>query len=203
MPDTITITDNRTGRTIEVPIEDGAIRANALRQLKVDDADFGLMSYDPAFLNTASVKSAITFIDGDAGILRYRGYPIEQLAPRARTSRPPTFCSSASSHSADQLMRLEHEVTYHTFLHENLKRLMDGFRYDAHPMGDVRQRRRGALARSIRKRRSVDDPDVRLLQAIRLIAKVPTIAAWSYRHSGACRTSIPTTTSASRRTSSR
>ena len=135
MPDTITITDNRTGRTIEVPIEDGAIRANALRQLKVDDADFGLMSYDPAFLNTASVTSAVTFIDGDAGILRYRGYPIEQMAGESTYLETAYLLLFGDLPTEDQLMRFEHEVTYHTFLHENLKPIMEGFRYDAHPMG--------------------------------------------------------------------
>ena len=182
MPDTLTITDNRTGQTIEVPIEDGAVRANALRQLKVDDDDFGLMSYDPAFLNTASVTSAVTFIDGDAGILRYRGYPIEQLAVESTYLETAYLLLFGELPSEDALRGFTHDVTYHTFLHESLKRLMEGFRYDAHPMG-MFVSVAAALGTMYPEAAKVDDPDVRLAQVIRLIAKVPTIAAWSYRHS--------------------
>src|SRR3954451_24365523 len=175
MPDTLTITDNRTGATREVPIEDGAIRATALREL-------GLVSYDPAFLNTASVRSAITFIDGDAGILRYRGYPIEQLAAESTYLETAYLLLFGELPRADELASFDHEVTTHTFLHENLKRLMEGFRYDAHPMG-MFVSVVAALGTLYPEASDVDDPDCRLAQAIRLIAKVPTIAAWSYRHS--------------------
>jgi citrate synthase len=181
MPDTVTLTDNRTGLTYEVPIEDGAVRANALRQVKVDETDFGLMSYDPAFLNTASVRSAITFIDGDVGILRYRGYPIEQLAVESTYLETAFLLLFGELPTKDELSRFEHEVTYHTFVHENVKTLMTGFRYDAHPMG-MFVSVVAALGTLYPEASKVDDPDVRLAQVIRLIAKVPTIAAWSYRH---------------------
>ncbi len=181
MPDTLTLTDNRTGLTYEVPIEDGAVRANALRQIKIDEADFGLMSYDPAFLNTASVRSAITFIDGDVGILRYRGYPIEQLAVESTYLETAFLLLFGELPTKDELSRFEHEVTYHTFVHENVKTLMTGFRYDAHPMG-MFVSVVAALGTLYPEASKVDDPDVRLAQVIRLIAKVPTIAAWSYRH---------------------
>src|SRR5919109_5086835 len=175
MDDSLTITDNRTGLAVDVPIEDGTIRATALKQ-------FGLTSYDPAFLNTASVRSAITFIDGDAGILRYRGYPIEQLAVASTYLETAYLLLFAELPTSDELMRFEHEVTYHTFLHENMKRLMEGFRYDAHPMG-MFVSVVAALGTLYPEASRVDDPEVRLAQTIRLIAKVPTIAAWSYRHS--------------------
>ena len=181
MPDTLTLTDNRTGRTYEVPIEDGAVRANALRQVKIDEADFGLMSYDPAFLNTASARSAITFIDGDAGILRYRGYPIEQLAVESTYLETAFLLLFGELPTKDELSRFEHELTYHTFVHENVKTLMTGFRYDAYPMG-MFVSVVAALGTLYPEASKVDDPDVRLAQVIRLIAKVPTISAWSYRH---------------------
>jgi len=181
MPDTLTLTDNRTGLTYEVPIEDGAVRANALRQIKVDEADFGLMSYDPAFLNTASCRSAITFIDGDAGILRYRGYPIDQLAVESTYLETAFLLLFGELPTKDEMARFEHEITYHTFVHENVKTLMTGFRYDAHPMG-MFVSVVAALGTLYPEASKVDDPDVRLAQVIRLIAKVPTIAAWSYRH---------------------
>jgi citrate synthase len=182
MPETLTITDNRTGSTIEVPIEDGAIRATALRQLKVSDDDFGLLSYDPAFLNTASVRSAITFIDGDRGILRYRGYPIEQFAERSSYLETAYLLLFGELPTEAELAEFAHEVTFHTFLHENMKRLMEGFRYDAHPMG-MFVSSVAALSTFYPEAADVDDRDVRLQQVIRLVAKVPTIAAWSYRHS--------------------
>jgi len=182
MPDTVTITDNRTGQTVEVPIEEGAIRASALRQLKVDDEDFGLLSYDPAFMNTASVRSAVTFIDGDKGILRYRGYPIEQLALESTYLETAYLTLFGELPTADEFSDFQHEVTYHTFLHENVKTLMQGFRYDAHPMG-MFVSVVAALGTMYPEAAKVDDPAVRLEQVIRLVAKVPTIAAWSYRHS--------------------
>ena len=182
MPDTLTITDNRTGSVYEVPVEDGAIRATALRHIKLDEADFGLMSYDPAFLNTASCRSAVTFIDGDRGILRYRGYPIGQLAVESTYLETAYLLLFGDLPTEDARFRFEHDVTYHTFLHENVKTLMQGFRYDAHPMG-MFVSAVAALGTLYPEASKVDDPDVRLQQVIRLIAKVPTIAAWSYRHS--------------------
>jgi citrate synthase len=179
---TLSITDNRTGATYEIPVEEGAIRASALRQIKVDEDDFGLMSYDPAFLNTASVRSAVTFIDGDKGILRYRGYPIEQLARQSSYLETAYLVLFGELPSEDDLRRFEHDVTYHTFLHENIKELMQGFRYDAHPMG-MFVSVVAALGTLYPDAAKVDEPDARLLQVIRLIAKAPTVAAWSYRHS--------------------
>jgi citrate synthase len=182
MPETVTITDDRTGRTETVPIEDGAVRATALRALKAGEDDFGLMSYDPAYLNTASVRSAITYIDGDRGILRYRGYPIEQLAERSTYLETAYLLVFGELPSKAELANWEHEVTHHTFVHENVKRLMEGFRYDAHPMGQFIATI-AALSTFYPEAGDVDDADTRLSQLVRLIAKVPTIAAWSYRHS--------------------
>jgi citrate synthase len=181
MKDCLTITDNRTGREYELPIEDGAVRAPALRQIKVDDEDFGLMSYDPAYLNTASVRSAITYIDGDRGILRYRGYPIEELAERSTYIETAYLLVFGELPTNEQLAHWSHDVTHHTFLHENVKRLMEGFRYDAHPMGMLISVV-AALSTFYPEADHVDDPEVRMAQVVRLIAKVPTIAAWSYRH---------------------
>ncbi|HVS85247.1 MAG TPA: citrate synthase [Gaiellaceae bacterium] len=175
MPDTVTITDNRTGASCEAPIEDGAIRATALREL-------GVLSYDPAFLNTASVRSAVTFIDGDRGILRYRGYPIEQLAVESTYLETAYLLLFGELPTADELSRFEHEITFHTFLHENVKTLMQGFRHDAHPMG-MFVSVVAALGTLYPEAAKVDDPGIRLEQVVRLIAKVPTIAAWSLRHS--------------------
>jgi citrate synthase len=181
-PDKLTITDNRTGRTYEVAIEDGAIRASELRQIKVDEDDFGLMSYDPAFLNTASTRSAITYIDGDKGILRYRGYPIEQLAEESTYLETAYLLIHGELPAADELRRWTHEITTHTFLHENVKRLVEGFRYDAHPMGMLISVV-AALSTFYPEASQVEDPQTRMAQVVRLIAKVPTIAAYSYRHS--------------------
>ncbi|MCC6224168.1 MAG: citrate synthase [Thermoleophilia bacterium] len=180
--ETLTITDNRTGRTYEVPVSDGAIRATDLRQIRVDDDDFGLLSYDPAFLNTASTRSAITEIDGDRGILRYRGYPIEQLAERSTFLETAYLLVFGELPSASELSAWTDEITVHTFLHENTKRLMEGFRYDAHPMGMLISVVAG-LSTFYPEAREVEDPENRLLQIRRLIAKVPTIAAFTYRHS--------------------
>src|SRR4051794_20223073 len=156
MPNTLTITDNRTGRTIDVPIEDETIRATALREL-------ALTSYDPAFLNTASVRSAITYIDGDVGILRYRGYPIEQLADESSYLETAYLLLFGELPTADEQSRFEHDITYHTLLHENVKRLMEGFRYDAHPMG-MFVSVVAALGTHYPEASNVDDPDVRLAQ---------------------------------------
>jgi citrate synthase len=178
---TLTVTDNRTGQSYDLPIEDGAIRATDLRQIKVDDDDFGLMSYDPAFLNTASTRSSITFIDGDKGILRYRGYPIEQLAEQSTYLEVAYLLIHGELPGKAELEAWTHEITYHTFLHENVKRLMEGFRYDAHPMGMLVSVI-AALSTFYPEAVDVDDPEVRARQVHRLIAKVPTIAAFSHRH---------------------
>jgi len=180
--DTLTITDNRTGRTYEIPVADGAIRATDLRQIKVEDDDFGLLAYDPAFLNTASTRSAITYIDGDRGILRYRGYPIEQLAEKSTFLETAYLLVFGELPTRDQLETWTHEITVHTFLHENVKRLMEGFRYDAHPMGMLVSVV-AALSTFYPEASDIADPENRLLQVKRLIAKVPTIAAFTYRHS--------------------
>ena len=174
--ETLTITDDRTGRVYTLPIADGAVRAVDLRQIKVDDEDFGLMSYDPAFLNTASTKSTITYIDGDKGILRYRGYPIEQLAEQASYLETAYLLLFGELPSQAELDVWVNEITHHTLVHENVKRLMEGFRYDAHPMG-MFVSVVAALSTFYPEASRVDDPNVRLIQAQRLIAKVPTIAA--------------------------
>jgi citrate synthase len=182
MPDnTLTVTDNRTGRDYTLPIEDGAVRAIDLRQIKVDEEDFGLMSYDPAFLNTASTRSTITYIDGDKGILRYRGYPIEQLAEEGSYLETAYLLLFGELPTKSELDVWENEITHHTLVHENVKQLMEGFRYDAHPMG-MFVSVVAALSTFYPEASRVDDPNVRLVQIHRLIAKVPTIAAWSYRH---------------------
>src|SRR4051812_9313912 len=133
--DTLTVTDNRTGKTYEIPIEDGAIRAPALRDIKVDDDDFGLLSYDPAFMNTASCRSAITYLDGERGILKYRGYPIEQLAEKASYLEVAYLLIHGELPTKTQLSEWCGEITIHTFVHENVKTFIQGFRHDAHPMG--------------------------------------------------------------------
>ncbi|HEU5009323.1 MAG TPA: citrate synthase [Gaiellaceae bacterium] len=180
--DSLSVTDNRTGREYEIPIADGAIRATELRQIKVDEEDFGLMSYDPAFLNTASCRSAVTFIDGDVGILRYRGYPIEQLASESTYLETAYLLVFGELPTKDELASWEDEITHHTFVHENVKRLMEGFRYDAHPMGMLISSV-AALSTFYPEAMLVGEPENRLLQVKRLIAKVPTLAAWAYRHS--------------------
>src|SRR5512143_2783983 len=133
--DTLSITDNRTGKSYEIPVKDGCIKTADLRQIKVDDQDFGLMGYDPAFLNTANCRSAITFIDGDKGILEYRGYPIEQLAEKSTFLEVAYLLLNGDLPSRKQLDGFVDHVTMHTYLHENVKKLMEGFRHDAHPMG--------------------------------------------------------------------
>lgn len=178
---TLSVTDNRTGKSYELPIEEGAIHATDLRKIKVDEADFGLMSYDPAFLNTASTRSSITFIDGDRGILRYGGYPIEQLAEQSSYLEVAYLLIHGELPTAAALEAWTHEITYHTFLHENVKRLMEGFNHNAHPMG-MFVSVIAALSTFYPEAVAVDDPEVRMKQVHRLIAKVPTIAAFSYRH---------------------
>jgi citrate synthase len=180
--DTLTITDNRTGKQYEVPIRDGTIAAPELRKIKVSDDDFGLMSYDPAFMNTASCRSAITFIDGDRGILLYRGYPIEQLAEHCTFLEVAYLILFGELPTRAQLEEWTQEITYHTMVHENIKKFMDGFQHDAHPMGMFLSTV-GALSTFYPDAKQIHDPQVRLLQIKRLIAKVPTIAAYAYRHS--------------------
>jgi citrate synthase len=179
---TLSITDNRTGKSYEIPITDGTIRTNDLRQIKTGPDDFGLMGYDPAFLNTASCRSAITFIDGDKGILRYRGYPIEQLAEQSSYLECSYLLLHGELPTPKQLSDWIAQVTMHTFVHENVKTFIEGFRYDAHPMG-MFIATIGALSTFYPQAKHVHDKTVRMNNIVRLIAKVPTIAAWSYRHS--------------------
>jgi citrate synthase len=179
--ETLTVTDNRTGKTIEVPIEDGTVRAMAFRELKVDEDDFGLMTYDPAYTNTASTRSAITFIDGDKGILEYRGYPIEQLAEKSNYLEVAYLLVHGELPNASELQAWTDEITIHTFVHENVKKFMEGFRYDAHPMGMLCGAV-GALSTFYPDANNIKDPENRHIQTIRLIAKMPTLAAFAYRH---------------------
>lgn len=180
--DTLTITDNRTSKTYEIPINHDTIRAMDLRQIKVNEDDFGMMSYDPAFKNTASVKSDITFIDGAKGILRYRGYPIEQLAEKATFPEVAYLLLFGELPTAEQLSDWNDEITHHTLIHENMKEFFDVFRYDAHPMGMFISSV-AALSTFYPAARNVSSEENRWLQVKRLIAKVPTLAAFAYRHS--------------------
>jgi citrate synthase len=182
MPDTLTITDNRTGKQYQLPIQDGTIRAMDLRQIKTGAEDFGLMTYDPAFMNTANCRSAITYIDGDKGILLYRGYPIEQLAEDSNFLETAFLILFGELPSEAQLQAWTREITLHTMLHENIKKFMEGFRYDAHPMG-IFLSTVGALSTLNPDAKNIFDKSSRLLQTRRLIAKVPSIAAYAYRHS--------------------
>jgi citrate synthase len=179
--DTLSIVDNRTAKTYEVPIFKGTVRAMDLRQIKVDAEDFGVMTYDPAFMNTASCQSSITFIDGDKGILRYRGYPIEQLAEKCSFLEVAYLVLFGELPTASQLKEWETEITLHTMIHENIKKFMDGFHYDAHPMGMLVSTV-AALSTFYPDAKNVLDPKVRRLQILRLIGKMPTIAACAYRH---------------------
>ena len=182
MSETLTITDNRTGKQYEIPIVDGTIRAIDLRQIKVDPEEFGMMSYDPAFLNTASCQSRVTFIDGDKGILRYRGYPIEQLAEQSNFIETAYLLINGELPTQAELVSWSNELNQHTILHENIKKFMEGFRYDAHPMG-IFLSTVGALSTFFPDAKQVLDPQSRSLQIARLVAKVPSIAAYAHRHS--------------------
>src|ERR687890_2728074 len=179
--DTVTITDNRTGQTYELPITDGTIRATDLRQIKVADDDFGMMTYDPAFMNTASCRSAITFIDGDRGILRYRGYPIEQLAEKASFLEVAWLLRNGELPNQQQYEQWVHDITFHTYVHENIKRFLEGFRYDAHPMSMLCSSV-AALSSFYPEAKNIKDPEQRYISIIRLLAKLPTLAAFIYRH---------------------
>jgi citrate synthase len=180
--ESLTIVDNRTGETYEVPIAEGTIRATDLRQISAADGDGGLMSYDPAFLNTSSCRSAITYIDGDAGILRYRGYPIEQIAEQASFLETAYLLLEGELPTPDELKRWEDDVRTHTYVHTNFTKFLDGFRYDAHPMG-VLLGAVGALSTFYPDAKNIADAESRYLQRVRLIAKMPTIAAFVFRHS--------------------
>jgi citrate synthase len=180
--DSITITDNRTGKSYELPITEGTIKATDLRQIKVTDDEFGMMTYDPAFMNTAACRSAITFIDGDKGILRYRGYPIEQLAEKATFLEVAYLLCEGELPSKGQLNKWEEEIKYHTYVHTNITKFLEGFRYDAHPMGMLLGAV-GALSTFYPDAKNIHDPANRYLQRVRLLAKLPTIAAFAFRHS--------------------
>ncbi len=182
MPDTLTIIDNRTGKKYDIPVADDTIKAVDLRQIKVKEEDFGLMTYDPAFMNTASCKSTITYIDGDKGILRYRGYPIEQLAEKSNYLETAYLILYGELPTKTEYDEWVHNVTYHTMIHENIKKLMDGFHYDAHPMGMLISTI-GALSTFYRDGKNIFDPESRQKQIWRLIGKLPTLAAFAYRHS--------------------
>jgi citrate synthase len=180
--DTLTVTDNRTGREYTVDVVDGAIRATELRQITAGDDDAGLLVYDPAYLNTASCRSAITYIDGDAGILRYRGYPIEQLAETAGFLETAYLLLEGELPTAEQLRLWEEDVRLHTYVHTNFQKFLEGFRYDAHPMGMLLGAV-GALSTFYPDAKDIADPEGRYIQRVRLMAKLPTIAAAIFRHS--------------------
>jgi citrate synthase len=181
MADTLTITDNRTGKQYEIAIQDGTIRAMDLRQIKIEPDDFGMMTYDPAFMNTAACKSRITFIDGNKGVLLYRGYPIEQLAEHSDFLETSYLILFGELPTSAQLEEWTRDITMHTMLHENIKKFLEGFRYDAHPMGMFLSAV-GALSTFYPDAKNIFDAESRRLQMVRLIAKVPGIAAYAYRH---------------------
>jgi citrate synthase len=180
--ETVTVTDNRTGQSYEIPIEQGTIKASALRQIKLGADDFGLLSFDPAFTATASCRSAITFIDGDAGILRYRGYPIDQLAEKSSFLEVAYLLMNGELPAPPQLQEFTRTIVHHTFVHENVKKFIDGFHHDAHPMG-ILVGTVGALSTFYPEAKNFFDPRNRRLQMARLIAKMPTLAAFASRHS--------------------
>lgn len=180
--ESLSITDNRTGKVYEVPIADGTIRAMDLRQIKAKPDDFGLMTYDPGFMNTASCRSSITYIDGDAGILRYRGYPIEQLAEKSNFLEVAYLLWYGELPTTAEYEKWSRGVRYHTIIHESIKRLLDGFRHDAHPMG-ILVSSVAALATFYPESKNIHDPQSRLIQFYRLVSKIPTLAAFAYRHS--------------------
>ena len=180
--ETLTITDNRTGKSFELPIVNNTIHSTDLRQIKVKDDDFGMMTYDPAFMNTALCKSTITFIDGDKGILRYRGYPIEQLAEKCTYLEVAYLILHGELPTKEQLTSWTTDIKLHTFIHENVKLLMEGFRYDAHPMG-MFVSTVAALSTFYPEAGNIFDAGTRWKQTLRLIGKVPTVAAFAYRHS--------------------
>jgi citrate synthase len=179
--ESLTVTDNRTGETFELEITDGTVKAMDFRQMKASEDDFGLMTYDPAFTNTASCRSAVTYIDGEAGILQHRGIPIEQLCEQSTFLEVAFLLIYGELPTAPQLERWVHDITHHTFLHEDIKQHLQGFRYDAHPMGMLLAGV-GALSTFYPEAKQIDDHEERYMAAIRMIAKVPTLAAFAYRH---------------------
>ncbi len=187
---TLTVTDNRTGQRYEIPIADGAINAMALRQIRTGDDDFGLMTYDPGLKNTASCRSTITYIDGDAGILRYRGYPIEQLAEKSSFLEVSYLILNGELPNEQQHAQWVHDVTHHTFIHENVKKFIDGFHHDAHPMG-ILVSTVAALSTFYPEAKGLKESSNRELQIMRLVAKFPTLAAFAFRHSIGMRYAYP------------
>jgi citrate synthase len=179
---TLTITDNRTGKQYELPIADDTIHATDLRQIKVKDDDFGMMTYDPAFMNTAACRSAITYIDGDKGILRYRGYPIEQIADKATFLEVAYLLNEGELPNKEQLDKWVHDIRYHTYVHTNIIKFLEGYRYDAHPMGMLLGIV-GGLSTFYPDAKDIADPQNRYVQRVRLMAKIPTLAAFLFRHS--------------------
>ncbi len=179
--ETLTVRDNRTGQEYEVPILDGAVKAGDLGKIRVNEDTPGLAVYDPGFVNTASCRSAVTFIDGEKGILEYRGYPIEQLAEKSSYLEVAYLLVHGDLPTKEQYDSWAHEITYHTFVHENVRRFMEGFRYDAHPMGMLLASV-GALSTFYPESRNISDADNRHMQIVRLIAKMPTLGAWAFRH---------------------
>ncbi len=180
--ETLTITDNRTGKQYDVPITDETIHATDLRQIKVNSEDFGLMTYDPAFMNTAACRSAITFIDGDKGILRYRGYPIEQIADKASFLEVAWLLNEGELPTQAQLDKWTNDIRYHTYVHTNIIKFLEGYRYDAHPMGMLLGIV-GGLSTFYPDAKNIEDPANRYIQRVRLMAKLPTLAAFLFRHS--------------------
>jgi len=180
--DSLSVTDNRTGATYELPITDGTIRAIDFRQMRASDDDFGLMTYDPAFTNTACCRSAVTYIDGDRGILEYRGYPIDQLAEQCTFLEVAYLVVYGELPTQAQLKQWTKEITSHTYVHENTKKFTESFNHDANPMGMLIGSM-GALSTFYPDAANIADPESRELQTRRLIAKMPTIAAYAYRHS--------------------
>ncbi|HRJ44278.1 MAG TPA: citrate/2-methylcitrate synthase, partial [Caldilineaceae bacterium] len=181
MNNTLTITDNRTGETYEIPIQDETINAIDLRKIKVQQDEFGMMTYDPGFTNTASCKSRITYIDGDKGILEYRGYPIEQLAEQSSFLEVAYLILHGELPSADQLAHWEQRIMRHTYIHENLTALLKTFRYDAHPMG-ILVSAIASMSTLHPEAKQVHDPEIRMKQIYRIMGKLPTVAAFAYRH---------------------
>jgi citrate synthase len=177
----LTITDNRTGKKYEIPIENDTVRAIDLRKIKVQEEDFGMMTYDPGYTNTASCTSKITYIDGDKGILRYRGYPIDQLAENSTYLETAYLLLNNELPNKKQLAEWEENIMRHAFVHENIKKFIDGFQYDAHPMGMLISTI-AALSTYYPEAKNLDDPEIRQLQIYRIIGKLPTIAAFAYRH---------------------
>jgi citrate synthase len=179
--DSLTVTDNRTGETYELEVTDGTVKAMDLRQIKVSEDDFGLMTYDPGFTNTASCRSGVCYIGGEEGVLEYRGYPIEDLCAHATYLEVAYLLIHGELPTQSELDNWVHEVTHHTYVHENIKKFVEGFRYDAHPMGML-EATVGALSTFYPGAKEIDDPEERHMAAVRLIAKVPTLAAFAYRH---------------------